>query len=425
MSESLVNINNMSFTNMTSTASSGDFDEIKQIALSAQAIASSNQSLIATKAIQSDVTASLSLKQNVIADGDLQISHVSNLLANLNLKADLQTVTSSLNTKQPNITNDSLTIARTVGLQAALDSKIEQGSLTSSLALKQDSIGADGLEISNINGLQGALSSSVNASDVYTKGEIETFNNSKQDTIGVNDLEIGNVNNLLVTLNSKASNSSLLTALSTKHPVITAGSLAISDTNEVQTSLNSKANSSDILTSLQITNLINTKQTVLDQLNTSTDSSVHRILYTSGVPKMSSIFGESGILVTRSMIPGNTSDARHLQLKIAPSSEIQALPQRVTDVEADISTVTTALTAEQYALQDGDLSVAKTASLQDILDTKVESSQIYTQAQTNSLLSTKQSLLVQTNTNTSSTVHPICFTQAGRIKDFRFTEPTG
>ena len=90
----------MSFTNMTRTASSGDFDEIKQIALAAQTIATSNQSLIATKAAQIDVTTSLSLKQNVIVDGDLQISHVSNLLTNLDLKADLQTVTNALNTKQ-------------------------------------------------------------------------------------------------------------------------------------------------------------------------------------------------------------------------------------------------------------------------------------------------------------------------------------
>ena len=108
----------MSFTNIPKSTNTGDFKEIRQLALTAQTIASSNQTLIATKATQSNVTSSLSLKQDVISDGDLIISQVSNLQAQLDLKADLQSMTNVLSTKQPTITDNSLTIGRIAGLQA-------------------------------------------------------------------------------------------------------------------------------------------------------------------------------------------------------------------------------------------------------------------------------------------------------------------
>ena len=103
----------MSFMNIPKISTTGDFEEIRQLALTAQTIANSNQTLIATKATQSNVTTSLSLKQDVISDGDLQISHVSNLQSSLDLKADLQTMTNVLSTKQPTIVDNSLSISRT------------------------------------------------------------------------------------------------------------------------------------------------------------------------------------------------------------------------------------------------------------------------------------------------------------------------
>ena len=93
---------------------------------------------------------------------------------------------------------------------------------------------------------------------------------------------------------------------------------------------------------------------------------------------MSSIYGSAGIDISRSLVPGNTPDPKHLQLKIAPSSEIQALPLRVTNVETATSTLVASLAAKQNIFADGDLSIAKTNLPQSILDTKVEATQIYT-----------------------------------------------
>ena len=75
-----------------------------------------------------------------------------------------------------------------------------------------------------------------------------------------------------------------------------------------------------------------------------------------------------------------------MQLKFSTSSEIQVLPQRVTNVETETSTLKTLINSKQDLLVDGDLSIAKTASLQSLLDTKVEANQIVTKAQADTLL---------------------------------------
>ena len=79
--------------------------------------------------------------------------------------------------------------------------------------------------------------------------------------------------------------------------------------------------------------LLNTKENLITQTNTNTVSNVHPVwFYTDGSNKMSSLYGEDGIVVSRTI--GALTDPRTSQLQIKPSSELQGLLIRVTNLES-------------------------------------------------------------------------------------------
>ena len=229
----------------------------------------------------------IDLKQNIINDGDLSISKISNLRQELDDLITISNFQSALDLKQNTIQNDDLSISQVYNLQNILDTKLTSSDLTNyqlnindnnqitisnitdlqnALDLKQDIISDNNkIEISNINNLENQLNDKVdvsnfnieylglgecnNTSDVNKPISILTQNalDLKQDIISDNNqIQISNVYDLQNQINNLSSGSGNVDLSNYQTLISDINQIQISNVNDLSNQLNNKLNSSEL-----------------------------------------------------------------------------------------------------------------------------------------------------------------------------------
>lgn len=270
------------------------------------------------------------------------------------------------NDKQDALTNNSVQISHVSGLSTQLAAR--QNLITVSAPIPKSVV--MGLN-SDLTDLQ---NNKIDASDVYTKSEVDTQNNSlvtaianvaatKNDLITTGSLAVSDTSGLQGALDTKATSASLTSSLALKQNVIQDGDLSIAKTSGLQGALDTKATSASLTSGLAL------KQDVIADGGLS-------IAKTAGL--QSSLSSKQATVTNNSLSVSHVSGLSALisakQPLVSSSSPIDISGvdtlQTTLDSKATSAELTSGLAGKQATISDGSLSIARTSGLQTELNSK-------------------------------------------------------